>query len=66
MGGDLVSEIAPASLPGYRSTRRTLEVPGELYVAIRGERFDGADFSAAALAAGAGGIGWCIEGGDGI
>ena len=34
---------------------RTL-APGELYVGIRGERFDGADFAAAAVAAGAAGV----------
>ena len=34
---------------------RTLAA-GDLYVAIRGERFDGADFAAAAIAAGAAGV----------
>ena len=34
---------------------RTLR-PGELYFAIKGQRFDGADFASAALGAGAGGV----------
>ena len=40
---------------GVSIDTRTL-VPGELFVAIRGERFDGADFVPAALEAGAGGV----------
>jgi UDP-N-acetylmuramoyl-tripeptide--D-alanyl-D-alanine ligase len=55
MGGDLVSGDPACDLTGVSIDTRTLG-PGELYVAIRGERFDGADFAAAALAAGAGGV----------
>jgi len=39
---------------GVSIDTRTIE-PGELFVAIRGEHFDGADFAAAAIDAGAGG-----------
>ncbi len=55
MGGDLVSGDRAREFAGVSIDTRTLGA-GELYVAIRGERFDGADFAAAALAAGAGGI----------
>lgn len=45
--------------PGRRFERWSIDsrtvVPGDLFVAIRGERFDGHGFVAAALAAGAGG-----------
>src|SRR5712671_981935 len=40
---------------GVSIDSRTL-IPGELFVAIRGERFNGADFIGAALDAGAGGV----------
>jgi UDP-N-acetylmuramoyl-tripeptide--D-alanyl-D-alanine ligase len=40
---------------GVSIDTRTL-APGELFVAIRGEQFDGTDFAAAAIEAGAGGI----------
>ena len=49
------SPATPAAVVGGVSIdTRTLK-PGDLYVAIRGERFDGHDFVEAALAAGAGG-----------
>src|SRR5258705_13741678 len=41
--------------PGVSIDTRTL-APGELFVAIVGDRFDGAEFVGAALEAGAGGI----------
>ena len=55
MGGHVVSGDPARDLAGVSIDTRTLGA-GELYVAIRGERFDGADFAAAALAAGAGGV----------
>jgi len=51
----LVSGDAARVFAGVSIDTRTL-APGELFVAIRGERFDGADFAAEAIAAGAGGI----------
>jgi UDP-N-acetylmuramoyl-tripeptide--D-alanyl-D-alanine ligase len=49
----LVSSGVPATpVPGVSIDSRTVK-PGELYVAIRGERFDGNDFVEAALKAGA-------------
>src|SRR5258708_23067071 len=41
-----------ATAEGYSIDSRTL-VPGELFIAIKGDRFDGHDFVNAALAAGA-------------
>jgi UDP-N-acetylmuramoyl-tripeptide--D-alanyl-D-alanine ligase len=55
MAGALVSGDAARELAGVSIDSRTLSA-GELYVAIRGERFDGVDFVPAAIAAGAGGI----------
>ena len=55
MGGRVVSGDPGRDFAGVSIDTRTLGA-GELYVAIRGERFDGADFAAAALAAGAGGV----------
>ena len=55
MGGDVVSGDPARDFAGVSIDTRTLG-GGELYVAIRGEHFDGADFAAAALAAGAGGV----------
>lgn len=51
--------LAPASVagrvfPGVSTDTRTLK-PGQLFVALRGERFDGAQFVGAAAEAGAGG-----------
>jgi UDP-N-acetylmuramoyl-tripeptide--D-alanyl-D-alanine ligase len=54
-GGALVSSPGPdiaAALAGVSIDSRTVR-PGELFVAIRGPRFDGHDFLAAAAAAGA-------------
>jgi UDP-N-acetylmuramoyl-tripeptide--D-alanyl-D-alanine ligase len=55
MAGDLVSGDPAREFAGVSIDTRTLGA-GELYVAIRGERFDGADFAAAALDRGAGGV----------
>ncbi|MEO8260192.1 MAG: UDP-N-acetylmuramoyl-tripeptide--D-alanyl-D-alanine ligase [Acidobacteriota bacterium] len=55
MGGDLVSGDRRRELAGVSIDTRTIGA-GELYFAIRGDRFDGTDFAAAALAAGAGGV----------
>ncbi len=53
--GASMSGDAARVFPGVSIDTRTL-APGELFVAIRGERFDGADFAAAAVQAGAGGL----------
>ena len=55
MAGRIVSGDPAREFAGVSIDTRTLGA-GELYVAIRGERFDGADFAAAALDAGAGGV----------
>jgi UDP-N-acetylmuramoyl-tripeptide--D-alanyl-D-alanine ligase len=55
MSGVLVSGRLEREFSGVALDTRTLR-PGELYVAIKGERFDGADFASAALGAGAGGV----------
>jgi UDP-N-acetylmuramoyl-tripeptide--D-alanyl-D-alanine ligase len=59
-GGDPGREIGAVSID-----TRSLEA-GDLFVAIRGERFDGAEFAAAAIDAGAGGVvvprGWSATG----
>ena len=55
MAGAVVSGDAARELAGVSIDSRTLS-RDELYVAIRGERFDGVDFAPAAVAAGAGGI----------
>src|SRR3984893_4258371 len=54
MAGDIVSGDAAREIEGVSIDTRTLGA-GELYIAVRGERFDGADFAGAALDAGAGG-----------
>ncbi|MCC7416496.1 MAG: UDP-N-acetylmuramoyl-tripeptide--D-alanyl-D-alanine ligase [Acidobacteria bacterium] len=54
-GGTLASGAPGRLFDGVSIDTRTLR-PGALYVALRGERFDGAGFAVAALAAGAGGI----------
>ena len=51
----LVSGDAGREFAGVSIDTRTIR-PGELYVAIRGERFDGVDFVDAAFRAGAGGV----------
>jgi len=55
MGGTLISGDERREFAGVSIDSRTVQA-GELFVAIRGERFDGADFAVAALDAGAGGI----------
>jgi UDP-N-acetylmuramoyl-tripeptide--D-alanyl-D-alanine ligase len=46
----------PATLFGGVSIDTRTLAPGELFVAIRGDRFDGAEFAAAAIACGATGV----------
>jgi UDP-N-acetylmuramoyl-tripeptide--D-alanyl-D-alanine ligase len=55
MAGGIVSGDASREFGGVSIDSRTLAA-GELYVAIRGERFDGAEFAKAAIAAGAAGV----------
>src|SRR3954470_4753445 len=55
MGGQIVGAAdGRQEFSGVSIDTRTLRA-GELYVGIRGDRFDGADFSAAAIEAGAAG-----------
>ena len=53
-GGRVVSGDPAARIERWAIDTRSLQ-PGDLFVAIRGDRFDGHDFVAAALAAGAAG-----------
>src|SRR5439155_15701039 len=55
MAGAIVAGDRGQAFTGVSIDTRTL-TPGDLFVAIRGERFDGADFAAAAIVAGAGGV----------
>jgi UDP-N-acetylmuramoyl-tripeptide--D-alanyl-D-alanine ligase len=55
MAGTLASPGTAGEFTGVSIDTRTL-VPGELFVAIRGERFDGARFVEAAAASGAAGV----------
>ena len=55
MGGALVSGSESRELTGVSIDSRTVQA-GELYVALRGDRFDGAEFAASAIHAGAGGV----------
>src|SRR5436190_515505 len=55
MAGTIVAAGGRGEFAGVSIDTRTLR-NGELYVGIRGETFDGADFSAAAVSAGAAGI----------
>ena len=55
MAGTIVAGRRTAEFSGVSIDTRTLRT-GELYIGIRGDRFDGADFADAAVAAGAGGI----------
>ena len=55
MAGSIASGSDNGEFAGVSIDTRTLG-KGELYVAIRGERFDGADFAEAAMAAGAAGV----------
>ena len=63
MGGALTSGDAARAFGNVSIDTRTLKA-GDLYVAIRGERFDGAEFAGAAIDAGAGGLvvpwGWTV------
>jgi UDP-N-acetylmuramoyl-tripeptide--D-alanyl-D-alanine ligase len=54
IGGRLLSGDGGAPVSGISIDTRTI-APGELYIAIRGERLDGHDFVVAALSAGAAG-----------
>src|SRR5438045_1791423 len=54
-GGTIVRGDAGQEFSGVSIDTRTLRA-GELFVAIRGERFDGADFADAAIAGGAAGV----------
>src|SRR5262245_22880308 len=55
MGGNIVRGDGGTAFAGVSIDTRSLR-PGELYVGIRGDRFDGADSAAAAAAAGAAGV----------
>ena len=55
MGGDITSGSAESEFTGVSIDTRTL-VPGELFVAIHGERFDGVDFAKQAVRGGAPGV----------
>jgi UDP-N-acetylmuramoyl-tripeptide--D-alanyl-D-alanine ligase len=55
MEGSLVSGDAATEFADVSIDSRTLKA-GALYVGVRGERFDGADFTAAAIEAGAAGV----------
>lgn len=55
MAGAMVSGDAARELAGVSIDTRTL-TSGDLFVAIRGERFDGAEFATAAIDAGAAGV----------
>ncbi len=54
IGGRLLSGDPAAALPGISIDSRTLK-PGDLFIAIRGDRFDGHDFVESAFSAGAAG-----------
>jgi len=53
--GEIAAGDRGRTFTGVSIDTRTLE-PGALYIAIRGERFDGADFAQAAVVAGAHGV----------
>jgi UDP-N-acetylmuramoyl-tripeptide--D-alanyl-D-alanine ligase len=55
MAGSVLAGDAEREFTGVSIDTRTL-TPGELFIAIRGGRFDGADFSRAAIEAGAAGV----------
>lgn len=55
IGGEWISGTAHAQVAGLSIDTRTLE-PGELFLALRGEQFDGHDFAGNALERGAVGI----------
>ncbi len=54
-GGRLAGSLAPSVLIGIATDTRTLK-PGALFIALKGERFDGHDFVADAFAKGAGAV----------
>ena len=54
-GARPVGEFGPRELAGVSTDTRTLS-PGELFVALKGPRFDGHEFAAQALAKGAAGV----------
>ena len=64
VGGRLAAGDADREFAGVSIDTRTI-APGELFIAIRGERFDGVMFASAALEKGAGGVvvprGWHAE-----
>src|SRR5262249_56749197 len=62
-GGDVVAGDPGQAFDGVSIDTRTVQ-PGELFIAIRGERFDGADFVGTAIEAGAAGGGVGGEGGE--
>ena len=68
MGGAITAGDAGREFGNVSIDTRTL-TPGDLYVAIRGERFDGAEFAAVAVEAGAAGVvlprGWDRRAGSG-
>ncbi len=55
MGGTIAARAGQREFTGVSIDTRTLR-PGELYVGIRGDRYDGADFARAAVEAGAAGV----------
>ena len=55
MGGTIVSGDPAREFSGVAIDTRTMD-PGELFIAIRGDRFDGAQFTGSAVAAGAAGV----------
>ncbi len=55
IAGSIVGGRSETAFAGVSIDTRSLR-PGELYVGIRGDRFDGADFASAAAAAGAAGV----------
>src|SRR5438874_11228727 len=55
MAGTIVAGDRGHAFTGVSIDTRTVKA-GELFIAIRGERFDGADFADAAIVAGAAGI----------
>jgi UDP-N-acetylmuramoyl-tripeptide--D-alanyl-D-alanine ligase len=55
MAGTLASGEGSKAFDGVSIDTRTLK-PGELFVAIRGERFDGSEFAANAIESGAAGV----------
>lgn len=55
MAGAIVGGSERTAFDGVSIDTRSIR-SGELYIGVRGERFDGADFAAAAVAAGAAGV----------